>query len=77
MATKPVSENRETTHAMSVGELIDRAVQQAVVAWLDMYGEEIIAAAAQKSMNAWFMLYDDQIIPGLAKAIQHKLREPR
>jgi hypothetical protein len=42
-----------------------------------MYGEEIIAAAAQKSMNAWFMLYDDQIIPGLAKAIQHKLREPR
>jgi len=77
MATKHAPVNQTLTNTMSVSELIDRAVQQAVVAWFDMHGEEIIAAAAQKSMNAWFMFYEDQIIPGLAEALQHKLREPR
>jgi hypothetical protein len=77
MAASGMQTNREAMDEMSASDLIERAVQQAIVAWLDMHGEEIIAAAAQKSMNAWFMLYEDQIIPGLAEALQHKLREPR
>jgi len=75
MATTSIPGTRKATQEMSVNELFDRAVQQAVVAWLDMHGDAIIAKAAQQSMNAWIMLYADQIIPGLAEALQRKLRE--